>query len=147
MLLVRCRPYPLILYQSCKSCKLIQRSTVIAFLFGFKLRSSKFIVCPSAMAVKRFLESLTYPAASKSQKCKRQCFIQSRGHFYYDIHFSRANAIICDVKRIGLQRFQELPIKGLDRVTFKFNGSLDPIKQTQEKTFQVKSKYVKIFVV
>ena len=138
MLLVRCRPYPLILYQSCKSCKLIQRSTVIAFLFGFKLRSSKFIVCPSAMAVKRFLESLTYPAASESQKCKRQCFIQSRGHLN-DIHFSRANAIICDVKRIGLQRFQELPIKGLDRVTFKFNGSLDPIKQTQERTFQVKS--------
>ena len=59
MLLVRFRPYPLILYQSCKSCKLIQRSTVIAFLFGFKLKSSKFIVCPSAMAVKRFSESLT----------------------------------------------------------------------------------------
>ena len=138
MLLVRCRPYPLILYQSCKSCKLIQGSTAIAFLFGFKLKSSKFIVCPSAMAVKRFSESLTYPAASESQKCKHQCFVQSRDHFN-DIHFSRAKAIICDVKRIGLQRLQELPIKGLDRVTFKFNGSLDPIKQTQEKTFQVKS--------
>ena len=40
----------------------------------------------------------------------------------YDIYFSRANAIICDVKRIGLQSFQELRIKGLERVTFKYRN-------------------------
>ena len=55
--------------------------------------------------------------------------LHSRDHFN-DIYFSRAKAIICDVKRIGLRSFQELRIKGLDRVTFKFNGSLDLIKQT-----------------
>ena len=55
--------------------------------------------------------------------------LHSRDHFN-DIYFSRAKAIIGDVKRIGLRSFQELRIKGLDRVTFKFNGSLDLIKQT-----------------
>ena len=132
MLLVRCRPYSFILYQSCKSCKLIQRLTVISFLFGFKLRSSKFIVCLSAMAVKGFSESLTYPATSESQKCKRQCFTQET----ILLIFSRTNAIICDVKRIGLQNFQELRVKGLDRVTFKFNGSQEPIKQLRKKHFK-----------
>ena len=133
MLLEHCRPYPLILYQSCKSCKLIQRSTVIAFLFGFKLRSSKFIVCPSAMAVKRFSESLTYPAASVNAS------------------FSQETILIIFIFPPEMQSFVTLNVlgyKGFKNYVSKdqnesrsnietyFNGSLDPTKKLRKKHFK-----------